>query len=114
MSGLPDTPLLLAYVSILFMALLPIAFGSFASVKQTKESEKLSSEDAYWFPLFGSLALLSLYLVFKYFDADSVNFLLSVYFNLAGVFAVTSSLCYLFAVDSHPWEITLKYQNKSN
>jgi len=55
------------------------------------EKEMLSINDAYKFPLIGSAALFSLYVAFKYCDKDTVNLIISVYFSLVGIFALTSS-----------------------
>lgn len=55
------------------------------------EKEVLSAKDAYKFPIVGSLALFGLYLAFKYFDKDTVNLVLSLYFSLIGVFTLTST-----------------------
>lgn len=57
-----------------------------------EEKEVLSAADAYKFPFIGSAALFSLYVAFKYFDKDTVNLLLTFYFCLVGVFALTTSL----------------------
>lgn len=56
----------------------------------------MSADDAYKFPLIGSAALFGLYLVFKNFDKDAINILLSVYISLVGVGTLTSFLSKLF------------------
>ncbi|KAI9467894.1 peptidase A22B, signal peptide peptidase, partial [Coemansia mojavensis] len=92
------------------MAVAPIYYGSYSSLDRLKsshkkkreefaefsdsededeESEAVSAEDAYMFPVYGSAALFSMYVVFKYLNADWVNMLLSSYFALLGVAAVT-------------------------
>jgi minor histocompatibility antigen H13 len=59
----------------------------------TKEDkEVLSAKDAYKFPIVGSATLFSLYLAFKYFDKDTVNLILSLYFSVIGVLTLTGSL----------------------
>jgi len=58
----------------------------------TKDKEVMSAKDAYRFPFIGSAALFGLYVVFKYFDKDTVNLVLSVYFSLIGVFTLTGTL----------------------
>jgi minor histocompatibility antigen H13 len=58
----------------------------------SSEKEILSAADAYKFPFFGSAALLSLYVAFKYFDKDMVNLLLSLYLSLIGIFTLTNTL----------------------
>ncbi|GBC07648.1 hypothetical protein RclHR1_00760018 [Rhizophagus clarus] len=91
------------------MAVVPIYYGSFASVKWTKKNtpkqkisdtdssseeessfESLSTEDAYMFPIFGSVVLFSLYLVFKLLDKEYVNYLVTGYFAFLGVIALTN------------------------
>ena len=54
--------------------------------------ETLRTEDAYQFPLFGSLSLFSLYLAFKYLGKDLVNLLIGGYFGLVGMGALTLTL----------------------
>jgi len=56
------------------------------------EKEVLTASDAYKFPLIGSASLFGLYLAFKYFDKDTVNFILSLYFSVVGVATLTGSL----------------------
>ncbi|KAJ2806599.1 hypothetical protein H4R20_001629 [Coemansia guatemalensis] len=106
-----ETELFAAYAAIGSMAIAPIYFGSFSSLDRLKsahkkrersefaeysdsedeeeESEAVSAEDAYMFPVYGSLALFSLYMIFKYLNKEWVNFLLSGYFALLGVAALT-------------------------
>jgi minor histocompatibility antigen H13 len=55
------------------------------------EREVLSSKDAYKFPIVGSVALFGLYLAFKFFDKDTVNLILSLYFSVIGVFTLTNT-----------------------
>lgn len=57
-----------------------------------EDKEMLSAKDAYLFPFIGSGALFSLYVAFKYFDKDTVNLLLSLYFSVVGVFTLTGTL----------------------
>jgi len=55
-------------------------------------SETLRTEDAMQFPIVGSASLFGLYCALKYFDKDTVNFILSAYFGLMGCVAVTGVL----------------------
>jgi hypothetical protein len=48
------------------------------------QAEKMSSQDAYMFPVIGSCTLFGLYLIFKYFEPQYVNMLLSAYFAVFG------------------------------
>jgi minor histocompatibility antigen H13 len=56
------------------------------------ERETLRKEDAYQFPLIGSVSLFSLYCAFKFLDKDLVNLLIGGYFGLMGAFAVAMTL----------------------
>ncbi|KAN0061791.1 hypothetical protein ACQY0O_005784 [Thecaphora frezii] len=116
-----DTDLYISYGVLMTAALIPIYFGSFASLntpKTTRElkrahkkkkattsdsdtewdsddnddetiTERLTSSDAWLFPVMGSAVLFGMFLVFKYINKDYVNMLLGVYFGLVGCFAVT-------------------------
>lgn len=53
--------------------------------------ETLKAQDAMQFPLLGSCSLFGLYLAFKYFDKDTVNLVISVYFCLVGLAALTAT-----------------------
>mmetsp|Transcript_25217 Transcript_25217/g.37194 ORF Transcript_25217/g.37194 Transcript_25217/m.37194 type:complete len:1132 (-) Transcript_25217:403-3798(-) len=44
------------------------------------------------FPLLGSASLFGLYCAFKFFDKETVNLIISVYFSLVGVAALTATL----------------------
>ncbi len=54
-------------------------------------SETLRAEDAMQFPIVGSCSLFGLYCAFKFFDKETVNLILSVYFALMGCGAVTAT-----------------------
>ena len=98
----PATPegMAVAYGSLVVMALLPIYFGAFRSIKsyeeQKKQGEKtgekpetMTQKDAYMFPFIASAALFGLYLVFQVFSKENINLLLSVYFFVLGIFALS-------------------------
>ena len=53
--------------------------------------ETLKTSDAMQFPLLGSASLFGLYCAFKYFDKDTVNLIISVYFCLVGLAALTAT-----------------------
>lgn len=104
--------LLVAYVALGIMAVVPIHFGSFSALKHLPRrkprlsashpdysssedeapTETLSKEDAYWFPIMGSAVLFGLYMVFKLFNKDYINYLLTAYFAVIGVGALTNTL----------------------
>jgi len=99
---------LLAQASLLVMAILPIYFGAVAlhnEVKKTNEAklrgekveknsdaEVINAKDAMKFPLTASIALCSLYLITKAIDPKYLNYLLSSYFMILGVAAITMML----------------------
>lgn len=94
-----DVGMAVAYGSLVIMALLPIFFGSYRSVKhQSKQKESnekpetMTSKDAMMFPLIASCSLFGIYLIFKIFSKDHINLLLTGYFFLLGVMALTHLL----------------------
>lgn len=56
-----------------------------------KNEEVMKAEDAYMFPLLGSGVLFGLYMLFKLFDKDLVNLLLTSYFALVGAYSLTEA-----------------------
>jgi len=85
----------LAYGSLVFMALLPIFFGSKRSVNHQKEQKESSEKpdimtktDAMMFPIIASCALFGLYVFFKIFSKEYINYLLTGYFFVLGVLAL--------------------------
>ena len=92
-----DYPAYVGYAGMGILALLPIYFGSFESLphplKKANESEVLSAEDAYWFPVLGSLVLFGFYLVFHFLSKELVDMLILFYFSMVG----TATVYHLFA-----------------
>jgi len=97
----PSTPegMLVAYGSLVIMAMLPIFFGSMRSVSHQKhqkatgqKAETMTTSDAMMFPIIASGALFGLYLVFKIFSKDYVNPMLTCYFFFLGVLALSHLL----------------------
>lgn len=95
---LPSSPegQAIAYSSLVIMALIPIFMGSFRSITAIKEQkdsgekpEIISRSDAMKFPLFASATLFGIYIFFKIFSQEYINILISVYFFILGVFALT-------------------------
>ncbi|XP_037541001.1 LOW QUALITY PROTEIN: minor histocompatibility antigen H13 [Nematolebias whitei] len=88
----------LAYGSLVVMALLPIFFGALRSVSCSKSKnssdapETITSRDAARFPIIASCTLFGLYLFFKVFSQEYINLLLSVYFFVLGVLALSHTL----------------------
>ncbi|KAF9425615.1 hypothetical protein BGZ94_007379 [Podila epigama] len=135
--------LYVAYAALSTMAVVPIYFGSFAALKKWKNpkekskkkkagedsddsddeddepTESMSLEDAYMFPLFGSMTLFGLYLVFKYIDKTYVNYLLTAYFSLLGVMAttqvgvlITNPIIKLLGIKVDKWHLNLTKKKK--
>ncbi|XP_064429045.1 minor histocompatibility antigen H13 isoform X5 [Mirounga angustirostris] len=96
----PSTPegIALAYGSLLLMALLPIFFGALRSVRCARGKnasdmpETITSRDAARFPIIASCTLLGLYLFFKIFSQEYINLLLSVYFFVLGILALSHTI----------------------
>jgi len=101
--------MLTAYAAIVSMAIVPIYIGCHFSLDQ-KGVESMSAEDAWKFPFVGSGVLFGLYVLFNYFNKDYVNMLLTSYFLLFGVLAVTASIKPLFVPffgkPLHPWKFS--------
>ncbi|XP_067904685.1 minor histocompatibility antigen H13 [Heterodontus francisci] len=87
-----------AYGSLVFMALLPIFFGALRSVNCAKSKnsadmpETITSRDAARFPIIASCTLFGLYLFFKIFSQEYINLLLSMYFFILGILALSHTL----------------------
>uniref|UniRef100_A0A7N4NWA3 Histocompatibility minor 13 n=1 Tax=Sarcophilus harrisii TaxID=9305 RepID=A0A7N4NWA3_SARHA len=96
----PSTPegIALAYGSLLLMALLPIFFGALRSVRCARSKnasdmpETITSRDAARFPIIASCTLLGLYLFFKIFSQEYINLLLSMYFFVLGILALSHTI----------------------
>ncbi|KDN52343.1 hypothetical protein K437DRAFT_272549 [Tilletiaria anomala UBC 951] len=117
-----DVGLFTAYGALMIGAIVPIYYGSLASLKTPKTTrelrkqlrkrkkddaadeaedededdglrvgEKVTSEDAWLFPVFGSAVLFGMYLVFRYLDKQYVNLLLSFYFGVLGFFSLSKA-----------------------
>lgn len=48
----------------------------------------LSKNDAYWFPVIGSVVLFGFYLLFTFLSKDMINLVLTFYFSLFGIMAI--------------------------
>jgi len=97
----PATPegMMIAYGSLVIMALIPIFIGAFRSVDSQKEQkenhektgekpETMTRKDAMMFPVIASCALFGLYVFFQVFGKEYINLLLSFYFLVLGIFAL--------------------------
>merc|ERR1719508_486550 len=85
------------------MALMPIFMGAFRSItahKEQKENsaktgekpETMTQKDAMMFPIIASCALFGLYIFFQIFSKEYINLLLTFYFFLLGIFALSHML----------------------
>jgi len=78
----------------------------------------MSSEDAWKFPFIGSGVLFGLYMLFKMFSKDYINLLLTGYFLLFGILAVSATITHafapLFSKTEKPWKFSWKPFWKSN
>jgi len=111
----PEYTILITYVGLIILAIIPIYVGSMKSIKQPKvpkaekektegeeseeseeeeEFERFSFDDAKQFPVIGSVALLSLFLVYKFFDKKYLNYLITAYFSIIGVGSLTQMFSY--------------------
>ena len=90
-------PQIISSVALGTLALIPIYVGSFSGLPHDEENESLSKEDAYWFPIIGSGALFSLYLIFTFLNKEYVNYLLTFYFAVVGVFSMTKLFTKFFS-----------------
>ncbi|VVC34020.1 Hypothetical protein CINCED_3A016409 [Cinara cedri] len=97
----PATPegMLIAYISLVVMALVPIFLGSFRSLKlhlknkMKKEiPESMTEKDAMMFPIIASGALFTLFIIFRIFSKELINLLVTSYFYILGVAALSTLL----------------------
>ncbi|KAJ6835312.1 signal peptide peptidase 2-like [Iris pallida] len=93
--GLTLAPLVLNVdpnLNVIMTASLTVYVGCYRSVKPTPPSETMSNEHAMRFPLVGSAMLLSLFLLFKFLSKDLVNAVLTCYFFVLGIIALSATL----------------------
>ncbi|KAJ7462293.1 peptidase A22B, signal peptide peptidase [Mycena galericulata] len=98
----PDPNLLFSYAGLLGLAASAIYVGAHSSLPPPRNAdgtrseeeevpERMSSEDAWLFPIIGSATLVGLYAVVKYLGTAWINWALGWYFALTGVGAVWKS-----------------------
>ncbi|KAG4963132.1 hypothetical protein JHK82_039800 [Glycine max] len=91
-AGLTLAPLIVkvdSNVNVILTACLTVYVGCYRSVKPTPPTETMSNEHAMRFPFVGSAMLLSLFLLFKFLSKDLVNAVLTGYFFLLGIVALS-------------------------
>ena len=85
---------------LMSLAIYQFSFCSFRSVDSQKEQkdnhektgerpETMTQKDAMMFPLIASCALFGLYMIFNIFGKEYINMLLSFYFLVLGIFALS-------------------------
>jgi minor histocompatibility antigen H13 len=72
------------------------------------DGDRVSQKDALMFPVFGSIALMSLYICYKYIGKEYMNLLLTTYVMLAGVAAVADVISLLV---SYPFPNSWREKN---
>ncbi|KAL6527831.1 hypothetical protein OROMI_029642 [Orobanche minor] len=95
LAGLTLAPLVVKVdpnLNVILTACLTVYVGCYRSVKPTPPSETMSNEHAMRFPLVGSAMLLSLFLLFKFLSKDLVNAVLTCYFFVLGIAALSATL----------------------
>ncbi|GAA0159708.1 aspartic protease [Lithospermum erythrorhizon] len=95
LAGLSLAPLVVNVdpnLNVILTACLTVFVGCCRSVKPTPPSETMSNEHAMRFPLVGSAMLLSLFLLFKFLSKDLVNAVLTCYFFVLGIIALSATL----------------------
>ncbi|CAA0822978.1 Signal peptide peptidase [Striga hermonthica] len=95
LAGLTLAPLVVKVdpnLNVILTACLTVYVGCYRSVKPTPPSETMSNEHAMRFPLVGSAMLLSLFLLFKFLSKDLVNAVLTCYFFVLGIPALSATL----------------------
>ncbi|KAL2612628.1 hypothetical protein R1flu_024320 [Riccia fluitans] len=78
--------------NVVATACLTVYIGCHRSVKPAPPSETMSKEHAMRFPFIGSAVLLSLFLLFKFLPKDLINTVLTVYFFVLGVLALSATI----------------------
>jgi minor histocompatibility antigen H13 len=127
MSGGLTADLLFAYAGIITTATTSIYAGSFGTLPsqgpkgaldededEDDSAPRLTAGDAWTFPVLGSVLLAGLFLVIKYFGKEWINWLLSLYFALAGLYSVPRSFTSLarFTLGSRGWNQFMRIEVK--
>ncbi|KAH7923719.1 hypothetical protein BV22DRAFT_1036005 [Leucogyrophana mollusca] len=106
-----DWDLISSYAGLLTLASISVYAGAFGSLPPPRKAtdasrsllddeddedddipDRMSSGDAWLFPIIGSLALFGMYTIVKYFGKEWINWLLGWYFTIAGVGSVWKSV----------------------
>ncbi|XVF19410.1 hypothetical protein REPUB_Repub11eG0108000 [Reevesia pubescens] len=95
LAGLTLAPLVVKVdpnLNVILTACLAVYVGCYRSVKPTPPLETMSNEHAMRFPFVGSAMLLSLFLLFKFLSKDLVNAVLTCYFFVLGIIALSATI----------------------
>ncbi|XP_071710551.1 signal peptide peptidase-like [Rutidosis leptorrhynchoides] len=95
LAGLTLLPLVMKVdpnLNVILTASLTVFVGCYRSVKPTPPTETMSNAHAMRFPLVGSAMLMSLFLLFKFLSKDLVNAVLTSYFFVLGILALSATL----------------------
>ena len=76
--------------------------------KGAPQGEVLRKEDAYQFPILGSISLFSLYLAFKFLDKSLVNLLIGLYFCIVGCIALFATISPMVPALGPSWKMDKK------
>lgn len=101
-----------------------IYIGSYTGIhltspKRLKEEgieniESMTTKDAYMFPVYGSMVLFGLYLIFKFIDKSLLNPLFTVYFTFLGVICLMGMFEYHLESFIGSWKKVIVLQKKLN
>lgn len=69
---------------------------------EDEQTQGLDSGSAWMFPVLGSAVLLTLFLAFKYFEKETILFMVNMYFAVAGSFAMPALLIHLYKMARGP------------
>lgn len=120
-----ESDLLSSYAGLLFLASASVYIGSYASLPKGRKSsggvadddeeedtvERITTEDAYWFPIIGSVVLFGLYLIVTKLGPEWINLILRWYTSITGAFSVwkaSVSFC-RYAVGTARWKECRRY-----
>lgn len=82
--------------------------------EEKSKLERMSSKDAYMFPVYGSCVLFGLYCVYKIFDKDMLNKVLSVHFTFFGFLSLLQLISYHLEKVFPNWEREIVFKKTFN
>lgn len=102
--------MILSAFSIIYIgSLLSLHLKNDREEKGEKNEDVMTANDAYMFPVIGSCMLFGLYTLFKLFDKEWINYILTLYFALMGTFSLTTTAdpmveSVLFGTNQRHWK----------